>query len=415
MKNNGKKFNNFLNNFKNSICKKCGYWWILPAIIVFATIICVGVIGGQNKSITDGLNVGIDFEGGTMISVNLGEQSFVNHSNYETNKEIIEKTIESFGVKISYTQTSEGTSKDNSLLTFRYKNIDNNDTAISNKNKEISNAVKKIDWKNADGSQNTYLIEKAKSPKFITAESIGKTASNELIKKALLALLISTILILIYIIIRFEPVSAVAAIITMLHDVLIMFCLTVLFRIQINSSYVAAAITIITYAINNTIIVFDRCREKIKPMKGSRNINFYEIGDSAISDTFKRQVYTTFTTLVTVAFLAILGGAAIREFTVPIILGLFVGFYSTMFIATPLWSKMAFAYQDLRNKKGGAIVYKKSNDLALETTNQSVDLEDFVDEDDDFSGEQIKPKASRQNIQKPIKYKKKNTQFKKKR
>jgi preprotein translocase SecF subunit len=105
--------------------------------------------------------------------------------------------------------------------------------------------------------------------------------------------------------------SGFAAVIALLHDVIVMFALTVICRVQINTAYVAAMITIIAYSINNTIIVFDRCREYLKPLKGQKNIDYTGIGDMAVRDTLTRSIYTTLTTMVTVVFLAILGGETI--------------------------------------------------------------------------------------------------------
>ncbi|HKL93750.1 MAG TPA: hypothetical protein VJZ69_00515, partial [Clostridia bacterium] len=252
------KSNNFLGsisgkfaNFK--ICDRVKLWLIAPLAILIAAIIVIAVIGGTTGSITEGFNIGIDFEGGTIVSVRFGEEAYTSNENYSKNVDDVTKTIESCGTKVTYVQSSTSGVTENSAITFRYKNISGDDGEIAQLNDQILDAIK------------AQYPNRATDADFISAESIGKTASKDLINKAVAALGISTLLILIYIIFRFEVVSGIVAVISMLHDVIIMFALTIIFRVQINSSYIAAAITIISYAINNTIIVFDRCREIIKP------------------------------------------------------------------------------------------------------------------------------------------------------
>lgn len=388
------KSNNFLSsiggkwaNFK--ISEKAKLWLIAPILILVIAIVVVGIIGGLSGSITEGLNVGIDFEGGTIITVKFGEGAYTSNENYEKNVEDVSKTIEQYGVKVTYVQSSISGVTENSAITFRYKNISSNDGEIAKLNTEIQSALK--------AQYPTHEDDAA----FITTESIGKTASKELITKAVAALGISTLLILIYIIFRFEVVSGIVAVITMLHDVIIMFALTLIFRVQINSSYVAAAITIISYAINNTIIIFDRCREIIKPYKGKKGIVYEEIGDRAIKDTLTRQLYTTFTTLITVFLLAVLGGPSIREFTLPIIFGLVAGLYSSMLIATPIWSKLSYVAERIRDKR-----LEKKNTVVYETID---DTGNIVEE------EVVREKAVKKPaVNKTYKYTKKNTTFKKK-
>ncbi|MDE6061026.1 MAG: hypothetical protein K2G31_06125, partial [Clostridia bacterium] len=211
--------------------------------------------------------------------------------------------------------------------------------------------------------------------------------------------------------IRFTLMSGFAAIIALIHDAVIMFALTVICRVQINSSYVAAMITIIAYSINNTIIIFDRCRELMKPLKGQRNIDYVGIGDEAVRATFTRSVYTTFTTMVTVIFLAALGGETIREFCVPIILGLIAGMYSSVCLATPLWAAMSASFDKTREKysKRNSVVYDKKDDeeelvLASASNGNAVTKSNAP-----------KKAGQKQNKGKVVyKYSKKNTTFKKK-
>lgn len=388
------KNNNFLSsnggilgNLK--ISKNLKLWLIVPIAILVAAIIVVAIVGGLNQSVSEGFNIGIDFEGGTILSVKFGEESLPGNENYQTHANAVTQKIESYGVKVSYVQASEAGVKENSTITFRYKNISNNDADISKLNTDIQQGIKEL--------YPTRAVDEG----FIKAESIGKTASSELITRAILALTISTLLILVYIIFRFELVSGISAVITMIHDVIIMFALTLIFRIQINSSFVAATITIISYAINNTIIVFDRCREIIKPFKGNRGIVYEDIGDEAVKNTLNRTIFTTFTTLITVLFLAILGGASLREFTIPIILGLVAGLYSSIFLATPIWSNLSYVAERIREQR---LDRKKAVYETIDDEGNLVQKEEIVE----------KTKEKKPQAKKVYKYTKKNTTFKKK-
>lgn len=381
-------FRNLCNNF--SVSKHAKWFGAVPFVIVviaLGIVIALGVTGG---SFTDAVGIGIDFEGGTLITVTLGEDAL--NENYATNRDLIIAEIEKHGVKVSYAQVQEANTVERSAISFRYKNISRDDTEINNLNKEIRDAV-----------DNLYPDRKGN----VTYESIGATAAQDLLSKAGIALAVSVVIILIYIIIRFTLMSGFAAIIALIHDVVIMFALTIICRVQINSSYVAAMITIIAYSINNTIIIFDRCRESLKPLKGQKNIDYKGIGDLAVRQTFTRSIYTTFTTMVTVIFLAILGSDSIREFCVPIILGLLAGMYSSVCLATPLWAAMSTSFDKTKEKyaKRHAITYEKDEDeeqtvaKVVDTTKPAYDA--------------VK-KPAKQQPQKLYKYKKKNTTFKKK-
>lgn len=232
----------------------------------------------------------------------------------------------------------------------------------------------------------------------------------------------STVLILIYIVIRFTPTAAFAAVLALIHDVILMFALTVICHVQINSSYVAAMITIIAYSINNTIIIFDRCREYMKPLKGMKNIDYDAIGDTSVRENMRRSVFTTATTMVTVIFLAILGSASIREFCVPIILGLIAGLYSSVFLATPMWAAFTRSWDKMKAKRAATAVYGggASSVKDDEDTEQVFPVEKRDDEDDDdgFTPRKTE-KSGKQGGNKPkgktiYKYSKKNTTFKKK-
>ncbi|MCI9518997.1 MAG: protein translocase subunit SecF, partial [Clostridia bacterium] len=170
--------------------------------------------------------------------------------------------------------------------------------------------------------------------------------SAELLWSALAAILASVVLMLVYIAFRFELTSGLSAIIALFHDILIMFCFMAIFRIEINSTFIAALITILGYSINNTIVIFDRIRENKKSEMAKTSTAAF-IANKSVGETLLRSVNTTLTTLLTIGMVAILGVRDIKIFALPIIIGLLAGTYSSIFISPPIWA----SWKD-RKKKG---------------------------------------------------------------
>lgn len=398
------KNTNFRNLCKNySVCKNGKFMALVPFVILLVAIIVIVALGSQSGSYTDAVGIGIDFEGGTILTVTLGDE-ILNDDAYNQKGNELKNVIESVEyngqhVVVSYMQRQEANDASKTSIVFRYKNVFRDDESIEIMNQTIREAIDDfVDPETDLSAQNK-----------ITYESIGATAANDLLSKAGIALAVSIALILVYIMIRFTFTSAIAAVICLLHDVVIMFALTVICRVQINSSYVAAMITIVAYSINNTIIIFDRCREMIKPLKGQKDIDYKGIGDEAMRSSLTRTIYSTFTTMVTIIFLAILGSDTIREFCVPIILGLCAGLFSALNLATPLWAELSISWDATKAK------YSKRNEVTYDKKDDE-DSDIIVGED----GEQtIRPTSVKQAGQKQkqnavYKYSKKNTTFKKK-
>ena len=172
----------------------------------------------------------------------------------------------------------------------------------------------------------------------------SSTVSSETLKSALLAISIALLCMLIYIVIRFELLSGIAAVLALAHDLIIMLCGMVVFHIEINSTFIAAVITILGYSINNTIIIFDRVREN-KKFYANKRINGKMvkpayIANKSVQDTIWRSINTTLTTIIMIAMVAIIGVPDIRVFALPIIFGLLAGTYSSVFLAPTLWAIM---------------------------------------------------------------------------
>ena len=379
------------------IAKNWRYWIIAPVVIIAVALILVIALGATTGSYTDAVGIGIDFEGGTLVTVTIGQDAI---DNFDYHAQRITEAIEKHGVNVGTPQLQKAENVNETAISFRYKNISKDDAEIAVLNEEIR-----------DELNNTLYAEIKDN---VTYESIGATAAQDLLSKSGIALAVSLALILIYIIVRFTPASGLAAIIALIHDVVIMFALTIICRVQINQSFVAAVITIVAYSINNTIIIFDRCRENIKPFKGQKDIAYREIGDTSVRENMRRSVYTTLTTFVTVALLAIFGSDTIREFCVPIILGLVAGFYSSVLLATPIWAGLSKEFDRITEKR-------RSSGKASYATSEEDDEEQTVyrGETREYWGEEqvpaVQPKAEKKPAQKPVhKYSKKNTTFKKK-
>ena len=165
-------------------------------------------------------------------------------------------------------------------------------------------------------------------------ESVGPKIGRELQQKALMAVVFSLVLTLLYIGFRFEFRFGVASVIATAHDVLIILGLLALFRVEIALPTVAAILTILGYSLNDTIVVFDRIRENLNK-RGGRREDPYRLVNGSINETLPRTVLTSGTTLVVLLSLLVLGGAVIRDFAMVLILGVLIGTYSSIFIASP--------------------------------------------------------------------------------
>ena len=162
---------------------------------------------------------------------------------------------------------------------------------------------------------------------------IGPTIGKELTRNAVIAVVVACIAMLIYIAIRFEFKFGIAAILALVHDVLITLAVYAIFDIPVNNSFIAAMLTIVGYSINDTIVVFDRIRENSKKMRRS---NPTEIANISINKTLARTINTSLTTLIIIGAVNIFV-PTVREFSFPLLVGIAAGAYSSIFIASPIW------------------------------------------------------------------------------
>ena len=168
----------------------------------------------------------------------------------------------------------------------------------------------------------------------------------------MISLAVIFVVMLVYIAIRFELWSGISALIGLIHDVLMMIAFTIIFHIEVNTTYVAAVITIVAYSINNTIIVFDRVREttRLAPKVGKINLDSYV--EEAVNDTFTRSAVSTITTMIPVFLLGCFGVLSLKQFAWPIMFGLIAGTYSSLILAPTVYYLIRTAVMNAKVKKG---------------------------------------------------------------
>lgn len=178
------------------------------------------------------------------------------------------------------------------------------------------------------------LQSKYSDMEFLSAESVGATIGGELTRNALLAITIATILMLVYITFRFEWTFGVASVLGIIHNVLVVLGFYSLFQWEISSAFIAAILTVIGYSINDTIVIFDRVREN---MRNKRKENYEELVNRSVSQTLNRSINTVLTSIFPLITLLLFGGATIKLFVLAMLIGFVTGAYSSICIASSFW------------------------------------------------------------------------------
>lgn len=269
------------------IIEKTKIWFAISAIII---VIGLGTIA------TKGLEYGLDFKGGTVVQFNIGK---------EFNKADIDTIVQ------KYDKDAQTNKVNNTYIEIKSAKISTAD--ISNIEKDVK--------------------AKFKGSSLSNRETIGASIGQETRNKAMQAVVIATIAMLVYVAFRFEFSFGLAAIISLIHDVLVMLSVYAILRIPIDSSFIAAILTVIGYSINDTIVVFDRIRENHKYMRRTSDA---ELANASLTQTMARSINTVLTVLIClVAVYAYV--PSIRNFSEPLLVGILSGCYSSLFIATPVW------------------------------------------------------------------------------
>ena len=268
-------------------------------MIFFAISLIVFIIGGICFAVNGGLNTDIDFTGGTAIYVELGtafdEVAIRNCIN----------PVE--GVTVSSVQKTGDTS-----AVIKTTPID---TELRTKVTEALSAT-------FAGSQ------------VLSVDNVSANVGKELWSNAALSIAIAVILMLVYITFRFEVLSGVSAVLALAHDMLMMISIYAIFRFPVNTSFIAAILTILGYSINATIVIFDRIRENTRFLKKE---SFADIVNKSVWQSMGRSINTSITTLLTIVMVYILGVPSIKDFALPLIIGIIAGTYSSIFIAGQFW------------------------------------------------------------------------------
>jgi|BioPla2DNA2_1021312.scaffolds.fasta_scaffold00101_12 preprotein translocase subunit SecF len=268
----------------------------------FGISLALLAIGAIFLILNKGLNKGVDFSGGTVVRIELGEASKT------ANKADIDEIINKYS-----TGTPSRTVND-TQIEIQSNVLDN---------KKANDLFREIKQK--------YSL---KDTALVDVKHIDASIGRETTRNAVIALLVAGLFMVIYIRLRFKDVKfGLAAIIALLHDVLITMSLYAVLRISINASFIAAILTIVGYSINDTIVIFDRIRENSRKLRGK---TVAEIADISVNQSLKRSIKTSVTTLLTITAVYIFV-PSVRDFSLPIIAGIIAGTYSSIFIASPLW------------------------------------------------------------------------------
>jgi SecD/SecF fusion protein len=182
----------------------------------------------------------------------------------------------------------------------------------------------------------TYKDNEGNDALSINYETISSTISNEMRRDAVIAVIIAVVCMLVYIWFRFSDVRfASAAVLALIHDVLLVFASYAIIRISIGNTFIAAMLTIVGYSINATIVIFDRVRENLKERKSFDSLE--DLVDMSITSTMTRSIYTSLTTFATIACLYVVGVPSIREFALPLMVGIVAGAFSSVCLTGPIW------------------------------------------------------------------------------
>jgi len=294
--------------------------YLLSLVLVVAGLISLSVFG---------LNLGIDFTGGTVLHLNLGEDFSI-----EEVQEVIAPFEELEGAAI---QVVQGRDLDGDL----------SDEGLVIKAQYIEEARRDALM---DALRNRWP---QLDPADLRIESVGAVVGSELARQALLSLVVAVALMVVYITIRFEFKFAVATIASLLHNVLIVIGIFSILRMEINVPFVAAILTVFGYSVNDTIVIFDRIRENIKHKRKSE---YAAVVNESINQNLMRSINTSLTTLFVLIALLFgfhyyIGSLDLIVFVVALILGVFIGTYSSIFIASPLWINLQSVQFGKKRKK----------------------------------------------------------------
>lgn len=273
-------------------------WFIISLLVIIPGIFCM---------FTKGFNFGIDFTGGTIIDLKFDQPVTIQQ---------VRSSLANFGYEGAQIQLS-GAQSDV---------LESNDVMIRTTDMEEEQRKTVMAGLKNDVGNYTVLRE----------EKVGATIGGELITNAVMALVVSWALIIMYVAYRFEWRFGVAAVLALIHDLLVVLTVFSVTGRQVDSSFIAALLTIVGYSINDTIVIFDRIRENLR-LHFRRGGDVVKLVNTSIFQTLTRSLYTVFTVMFTTFALYFFGGDTTKDFAFALLVGFGVGCYSSIFIASPLW------------------------------------------------------------------------------
>ena len=283
---------------KFDIASRGKIWFIISLLVILPGFFCMGI---------KGFNFGIDFTGGTIIDLKFEQPVTVAQ---------VRESLRPFGMDGSTIQLSGSDSDVESAQNVMIRTVDMEEA----ERKEVMAGIR--------SSVGDYQV--------MREEKVGAVIGSELILNAVEALVISWVLIILYVAYRFEWRFGVSAVLALIHDIIIVLAVFSFTQRQIDSSFVAAMLTIVGYSINDTIVIFDRIRENLK-LHFRKGGDIYELVNRSIYQTLRRSLYTVFTVMFTTFALFFFGGETTKDFAFALLVGFATGCYSSIFIASPLW------------------------------------------------------------------------------
>ena len=283
---------------KLDIAGRSKIWFAISTVVIVAGIICM---------FTKGFNFGIDFTGGTIVDLKFERPVAIAE---------VRTSLAKFGLEGSQIQLAGAEAGVTEAENVMIRTTDMEEA----QRKEVMAAIK-TDVGNYD---------------VLREEKVGATIGGELITNAVLALVVSWALIIAYVAYRFEWRFGVAAVLALVHDILIVLAVFSFTGRQIDSSFIAALLTIVGYSINDTIVIFDRIRENLK-LHFRRGGDVNKLVNTSVFQTLTRSLYTVFTVMFTTFALYFFGGETTKDFAFALLIGFGSGCYSSIFIASPLW------------------------------------------------------------------------------
>lgn len=272
---------------------------------IFFSITIIFLLIGFGSIVTRGFNLGIDFTGGSIVDL-----TFENPVNVAQVRDVLKE--HDMGNSIIQLENSDGKTEANSVL-IRTGVVE--DTELRATMNDLQSKL------------GNYQIQRV--------EQVGATIGSELLQQAAMAIVLSWVLMIAYITFRFEFKFAIAAIIALIIDVLVVLSYFSLFQMEMDSSFVAALLTVVGYSVNGTIVIFDRIRENLKIHRRSESLG--EMVDNSIWQCMTRTIYTVATSLFAIVSIFLFGGETIHNFSFAMLVGFASGAYTSIFLAGPMW------------------------------------------------------------------------------